>query len=119
MKQNCLKKKPGITNEEFRRFCQNGELCSQIKTVAEASGARKYNLSLILQIDVIDKLHKISGSNVVYDAVIEYVWETGQHIESLINSEQTKLLVAEMLEYQEQFVDLANSSSFFTQEEKI
>jgi hypothetical protein len=112
---NCIKRRPDITVEQFRNYWNSDEFKNLIKQIVTLSGAKRYSKSATLVIEANTMLQKRRGSSEPFDGVLEYWWDKASHLDDLFNTAEAGLLTQKMLDFQKQFVDIANSSAFFTE----
>ena len=112
---NCVKRRPEMSIEQFRRFWNSAEFDELINQVVAASGAKRFNKSATLVIEANIQIQQQRGSSEPFDGVLEYWWDKAAHLSDLFAQPQTKLLLQQMMDYQKQFIDLSHSSSFFTE----
>jgi hypothetical protein len=50
-----------------------------------------------------------------YDGIVEYYWMNAQHLPDIYASDEGQELVGQLILYQNQFIDFASSTAFFTE----
>jgi hypothetical protein len=113
---NCLRKKPEISDDEFRRYWCDERFDALIQRVAALSGADRHAKNLTLKVQASRRLIEDRGTGEPYDGVLEYWWRDAAGLMETYESGEAKALVHEMSEYQNQFVDLSRSTAFFTED---
>jgi hypothetical protein len=111
----CLKRRDDVSAEEFRRHWQDATFDDLIARVTELTGAERCAKNLTLGVEANVLLMQERGLAEPFDGIIEYWWHDAAHFDDLFNSDERKTLMQEMQEYQGRFVDLATSTSFFTE----
>lgn len=112
---HCIKRKDGISTEEFRRFWNSPEfndLTERLLSHVLAVGVKK---NLTLDIDINKALQAERGAKQAFDGVMEVVWQSGGDVTALLNSKEFQELTEEMEAFQSRFVDFQESRRFFTE----
>ncbi|HHH43746.1 MAG TPA: hypothetical protein ENK49_06380 [Gammaproteobacteria bacterium] len=112
---NCFRKAPGLSTEDFREFWQSAEFDELIHKIVVLTGAVRHSKSLTLQVSMGEELVSERGLAQPYDGILEYYWESAQHLPEVYASEEARTLLEQLTRFQRQFVDLANSTAFFTE----
>lgn len=112
---NCFRKQPDLSIEDFRDYWQGAEFDDLIAKVARLTGAVRYSKNLTLQVSMGDDLVSDRGLAQPYDGVVEYYWENAHHLADIYATEEARKLSEQTTHYQSQFIDLANSTAFFTE----
>jgi hypothetical protein len=111
-----MKRKEGISVEEFRRFWNgaefNGLLDEMLRHVLTAS-VRK---SLTLDIEFNRELQAQRGAKQPFDAVLEIVWQSGADLAGLFGNEEVERLTRQMESIQGHYIDFNESRRFFTED---
>lgn len=115
---NCFRKLPDMSSEDFRDYWQGAEFDDLIKKVAALTGARRYNKSLTLQVSMGEHLLSDRGLSQPYDGIVEYYWDNANHLASVYETDAATALTQQMHRFQSQFIDLANSTAFFTEHDE-
>ncbi|MDH3691846.1 MAG: EthD domain-containing protein [Gammaproteobacteria bacterium] len=111
---NCFTKDPALSTQDFRAYWQSAEFDELIKKVAKFTSAVRYSKNLTLQVSMGEHLASDRGLAQPYDGIVEYYWESAQHLPNIYASGEGQALSEEAILYQSQFIDLANSTAFFT-----
>jgi hypothetical protein len=101
--------------EDFRDYWQGAEFDGLVRKIAELTGARRYNKSLTLQVSMAEHLISDRGLGQPYDGIVEYYWDNANHLASIYATGAAAALSRQVQRYQSQFIDLANSTAFFTE----
>ncbi|MFZ0468160.1 MAG: EthD domain-containing protein [Thiogranum sp.] len=115
---NCFRKLPDMSIEDFRDYWQGAEFDDLIKRMAELSGARRYNKNLTLRVSMGEHLISDRGLAQPYDGIVEYYWDNANHLAGVYQADTAVALSRQIQRYQSQFIDLANSTAFFTEYEE-
>lgn len=112
---NCFRKAPDISIEDFRDYWQGAEFDELIKKIAALTGAVRYHKNLTLQVSMGEDLVSDRGLAQPYDGILEYYWENAHHLPEVYASDEARALTEQVNRYQSQFIDLSNSTAFFTE----
>lgn len=111
----CLKRRADIGPGEFREFWQSPEFDALIDRVVALTGAELSAKNLTLTVAANQLLMQDRGLDEPFDGVMEYWWNDVAHFEAMYNDPNSKALMREMQDYQQQFADISASVSFFTE----
>lgn len=111
----CIKKRDDISDMEFRRFWQSSTYQDIFSGYLETSDGISYQMNLVLKVDINDEIQQSRGTQAPYDGIIEVFWDNAKSAANMVNSAEGKLLVAELAEYERQFVDFSQSSISMTE----
>lgn len=114
---NCFRKLPELSNDDFRDYWQGAEFAELIRQVAQLTSASHYESNLTLKVDMGRHLIEERGLAEPYDGIIEYSWENARHLPAVYATEEAQALARRMQSFQSQFIDLENSTAFFTEHE--
>jgi hypothetical protein len=114
---NCFRKLPELSNEEFRDYWQGAEFDELIRQVAQLTSASHFEKNLTLKVDMGRHLIEDRGLAEPYDGIIEYSWENARHLPEVYATEAAQALAGRMQSFQSQFIDMENSTAFFTEHE--
>jgi hypothetical protein len=112
---NCCRKLPELSNDDFRDYWQGAEFDELVRKVAQLTNAIHHEKNLTLKVDMGRHLIEYRGLGEPYDGIIEYSWENAGHLESVYSTEKAQALMQQMQRFQSQFIDLKNSTAFFTE----
>jgi hypothetical protein len=112
---NCCRKLPELSNDDFRDYWQGAEFSELVRKVAQLTNASHHEKNLTLKVDMGRHLIEDRGLGEPYDGIIEYSWENAGHLESIYSTEEAQALLQQMQRFQSQFIDLKNSTAFFTE----
>jgi len=114
---NCFRKKPGLSDEEFRKYWCDNRFNELVSRVAGLSSAVRHAKNLTLKVQAAEQLMKDRGIGEPYDGVVEYWWQDASQLMARYQSPEAAALLKEMSEYQQQFIDLSRSTAFFTEQD--
>ena len=114
---NCFRKKPTMSDDEFRRHWCSEEFNNLVRRVVDLSHATRYAKNLTLHVQAAQTLTQDRGIGEPYDAVLEYWWPDARHFTDYYENDAAKALMREMADVQAQFIDLSRSTAFFTEGE--
>jgi len=114
---NCFRKKPGMSDEEFRKYWCNDSFNKLVTEVAALSNAVRHAKNLALRVQATEQLIQDRGIGEPYDGLIEYWWQDASQLMEKYQSPEAAALLKEMSEYQAQFIDLSRSTAFFTEDD--
>ncbi len=114
---NCFRKKPGMSDEEFRKYWCNDRFKELVAQVAALSNAARHAKNLALRVQATEQLIKDRGIGEPYDGVLEYWWQDASELMAKYQSPEAIALLKDMSEYQKQFIDLSRSTAFFTEDD--
>jgi hypothetical protein len=106
---------PELSAEAFREYWQSDEFNDLIRQVAALTNATSYAKNLTLQVTMGESLIDERGLAEPYDGIVEYYWESAQHLPDVYRSEAAVTLLRRMQNYQNNFIDLSGSTAFFTE----
>jgi len=111
----CIRRKPGMTKQEFRaQWVAYGE---KVKAIAEASDAIRSVLSMALAVEQNLDIMQSRGTKAPYDGMVELWWQRGNDIVAFLESGSGDDLVDDLRRAQEAFMDLPNCTFFFASED--
>ena len=113
---NCIRRRADLTELEFRQFWDSDEFADLIGRMARAVGAEHYQYRRTLLVEANNAIRQLRGGADPFDGVVEYWFGSGiAPMSDLLEIPSTRRLMAEMTEYQSQFVDLSRCCGFFTE----
>ena len=101
--------------EDFRDYWQGAEFDELIGKIAKLTGAVRFRKNLTLQVSMGENLVSDRGLAQPYDGILEYYWENAHHLPEVYATEEARALSEQVTRYQSQFIDLSNSTAFFTE----
>ena len=112
---SCMKRKPELTAEQFRRYWNDPQFLALVERVAALTGATRYATNATLTVEANLLAQQTRGTRDPYDEVLEYWWDNAAHLVERTNSPEGQALTQEVLAYEKLFVDLGSSTAFFTE----
>lgn len=114
----CLRRHPSLTREEFLAHW-NGPHAALGVAGAEALGARRYVQNHTLTHDLNDALQASRQSPAPYDGVVELWFDSTDAVATTFNDEAARAAVRALIKDEPNFIDLANSPIFLTEEHEF
>lgn len=114
----CVRKRADVSDEEFHRYwlMQHGPL---VRAFQQAMGAARYVQSHTVDPDLNALLQASRGSTRAYDGITEVWWIDRADFERGLATEEGRAAAQALLEDERNFIDLAASSLFMTEEHEI
>ena len=112
---NCIKKRDNISIEEFLNYWHSQEFEELLQRAVDITKPKRLARNLTLDIDANLMMKEERGNREPFDGIIEFLWDDGSELLDLYATDAAKRVREEMLDYQNQFIDLAGSSAFFTE----
>lgn len=114
----CVRRHPSLSRAEFSAYWRNhhGPLFRQY---AQVYHAVRYVQSHTLETPLNVSLQAARGTQPAFDGVGEIWWESEADFLAAIQSPEGQKLRRMFVEDEARFVDLANSSAFFTEEHVV
>ena len=109
----CIKRRKGMSHADFRSFWKSELLDKLIHKTAQMLNAKKYSKNTTLAVDANIYARMIRDGSEPFDGMIQYWFENASGIVSPSETRDDEL-VQEMLEYQQQFAEMDQCCSFFT-----
>ncbi|MCG6967476.1 MAG: EthD domain-containing protein [Chromatiaceae bacterium] len=111
----CVRRKPGLPVDEFRRHWQAYQ--KALEELAGVSDARRMTVGFGLEIPHNSAIQEMRGTLEPFDAVLEVWWDSGAAIARQEDRPEIQERLAAIRAMQVQFMDLHASSFFFASEE--
>ncbi len=114
----CAKRLPNLSRAEFQDYWLNthGPL---FKKFADSYKAVRYVQSHTLDSPLNENIRKARGMSEGYDGITEIWWESEEDFLSAINSPEGQKLRVIFVEDESKFMNMSESSAFFTVEHVI
>ena len=111
----CIRRKPGMTKQEFReQWIAYGE---KVQAIAEASDAIRSVLSKALAVEQNLEIMQSRGTKAPYDGMVEIWWERSNDVVAFLDSGAGDKVIDQLRRSQEEFMDLPNCTFFFASED--
>jgi hypothetical protein len=111
----CIRKKPDLSDQEFRAFWNAPEFEDLNQQVATLAKAVRYSRNLALKVEATHRIIDDRGFVDPFDAVIEFVWDDASHLMKLYDTPEAQELREKIADYENQFIDRSRSTAFFTE----
>ena len=113
----CVRKKPEVSIQEFRRFWKAYQ--AKATELAKAMNAVGLTFCTTLAVDENLQVMLTRGTAEPYDGVAEFRVNNAPRMMERLSAEPAKGLWKELRAQQKEFMDLENSAFFFTAEEIV
>lgn len=115
----CLKRRPGLTREEFQRYWRE-EHAPLVKGHAASLGVRRYVQSHTVGESRLAMVSEVRGSaGRDFDGVAELWWDSMDSLLGAVSTEAGQVASLALLEDEARFIDLPNSPIFFAEELEV
>jgi len=111
----CVRQKPDLSIEEFR--AKWAEYRAMVKALADRSSAVKFSTSTTLVVEQNMELMVARGTRTPYDGIVEIYWQRGADMLAYLAKPGTSEQIDAFRAFQESFIDLSQSTFFFTAED--
>jgi hypothetical protein len=111
----CIRKKPDLSDQEFRAFWNAPEFEDLNQQVATLAKAVRYSRNLALKVEATHRIIDDRGFVDPFDAVIEFVWDDASHLMKLYDTPEAQELREKIADFENQFIDRSRSTAFFTE----
>lgn len=113
---SCIRRKQGVSPVEFRKYWDSPQFQVCINNMANTLNAIRGVKYRTLHVEANMLAQQLRESEVEpFDGMIEYWWKSAQDFQGLLAGNEVPQALKEMKVFQEQFVDSANCSIFFTE----
>lgn len=114
---HCMKRKDGVSVDEFRRFWNSAEFNDLLDKMLAHAFTASVRMSLTLDIEFNRELQAERGAKQPFDGVMEIVWQSGADLAGLFDNREVEQLTQAMEEMQSRYIDFNESRRFFTEYE--
>ena len=114
---HCMKRREGVSTEEFRRFWNSPEFNGLIDELLSHAFTSSVKKSLTLDIEINKALQVERGAKQPFDGVLEIVWQSGADLAGLFDNAEVDRLTRQLEDIQSRYIDFNESSRFFTEYE--
>lgn len=104
-----------MSHEQFRSYWQDDQFDSLIGEMASSTLANRFVKNLTLTVEANVRIMQDRGSAEPFDGVIEYWWSNAKELMEIFDTPEFKIVADKLLAYQKEFIDVENSSGFFTE----
>jgi hypothetical protein len=111
----CIKRKKEISPKKFRDYWNDPQFEILLDNLVSFLEPFRVTRKLTLQVSANMRIMQARKSKEPYDAVIEWWFESASQMAPLLAKPEAHVALKEMFKYQSQFVDIAQSPSFFTE----
>jgi hypothetical protein len=112
-----IRRRADFSPQDFhRRWLTHGSL---VREVAAAIHARRYIQSHTLDTPLNEGLAQSRGMGEAYDGITEVWWDSIDEFMAGVNSAEGRAAAQRLLDDEREFIDLAHSSLFLTEEHLI
>jgi hypothetical protein len=112
---HCVRRRPDISIEAFRRFWNRPEFSQLLEQVVRITRASRAQKNVTLLIDLNDQLMNERGAEEPFDGIIEVWWEQAKGFQEMLDAPETRQALEQMTDFQQQFIDFSRSYRFFTE----
>lgn len=112
---HCMKKKDGVSTEDFRRFWNGAEFNELIDKMVGHALTVEVKKHLTLDIALNEALREQRDAKDAFDGILEIIWQSGSDLAALTGNEEFQNLVDEMQRVQQDYIDFHESRRFFTE----
>ena len=110
----CIKRKKEITPKKFRDYWNDPHFEILLDNLVSLLEPFRISRKLTLQVSANIRIMQARKTE-PYDAVIEWWFESASQLAPLLARPEAHAALKAMMKYQSQFVDIAQSPSFFTE----
>jgi len=111
----CIKRKEGISPKKFRECWNDPQFDILFEKLVTLLEPFRIVRKLTLQVSANIRIMQARKTEEPYDAVVEWWFESANHLAPLLAKPEAHAAIKEMMNYQSQFVDFNMSPSFFTE----
>ena len=114
----CVRRRSDLSADEFRSYWleKHGP---KVRSLAEAIGAKKYVQSHTLDSDINQQASEPRGAAEPYDGITEIWWDNLEDLRQGASTPAGQQAHAALIQDEAEFVDLARSCLFFTEEHTV
>jgi hypothetical protein len=114
----CLRRKPGISREEFQRYWLETH-GPKVKAAADAIGMRRYVQSHTIETPLNGAVATSRGGLEAYDGIMEGWWDGDEDALAALSTAEGQAAARDLLDDEGKFIDFERSPIFFTREHVI
>ena len=114
----CIRRRPDVPPDAFRKHWREVH-APKVERCAQALRARRYVQSHTLDTVLNDALRGSRGANPPYDGITEVWWDSEEDLAAAMRTPEGAEAGRALLEDEESFIQLGDSSLFLTEEHQI
>lgn len=114
----CIRRRTDLSSDTFRKYWLEKHAPLVTKHAA-ALRARRYVQSHTIDTDANDMLQVSRGAAAAFDGITEVWWDSLEDFSTALATPEARRAGQELLEDERNFIDLAASSLFLTQEHTV
>ena len=114
----CVRRRSDLSVDDFKRYWVENH-APLVKKHAAALGAKRYVQSHALEDDTNAALRASRGAMEAFDGIAEVWWDSRDALTTVLSRPEGQAAGDELLEDERNFIDLARSSLFLTEEHEI
>jgi uncharacterized protein (TIGR02118 family) len=114
----CVRRRSDLSADDFKRYWIENH-APLVKKHAAAVGAKRYVQSHTLEDGTNAALRASRGATQAFDGIAEVWWDSHDALTAALSRPEGQAAGAELLEDEREFIDLARSSLFLTEEHEI
>jgi uncharacterized protein (TIGR02118 family) len=114
----CVRRRSDLSGEAFREYWLERH-APLVKKHAAALRARRYVQSHTVDDATNDALRASRGAMEAFDGITEVWWDSREDLAAALGTPEGQIAGRELLEDERNFIDLARSSLFLTEEHPI
>jgi len=111
----CIKRKEGISPKKFREYWNDPQFDILLEKLVTLLEPFRVIRKLTLQVSANLRIMQARKTLEPYDAVVEWWFESANHLAPLLAKPEAHAAIKEIMDYQSHFVDFNMSPSFFTE----
>jgi hypothetical protein len=111
----CVNRREDVSIEDFRRFWVDRRFSELFREYGSIFGTARIKKNLVLKVPMNLAISERQGMRKPYDGIIEIWWDSAKELIAINETDQARELMWKIAEYEDQFVDKARSTIFFTE----
>jgi hypothetical protein len=115
---HCVRRRPEVSELEFRRFWQGAELDGLVQQIREVLQPLRIKRSLVLAISQNEELMREREGMAPCDGMLELWFENARQFDPVRDDPGYRELMLQMEALQSRYVDFSQSMRFFTEWEE-
>jgi len=114
----CVRRRSDLSADDFKRYWIENH-APLVKKHAAAVGAKRYVQSHTVEDDTNVALRASRGATQEFDGIAEVWWDSRDALTAALSRPEGQAAGVELLEDEREFIDLARSCLFLTEEHEI